>query len=42
MTLPVVTAVGALLLFGEKFHTHELAGALVTLFAIWRVAVGKI
>jgi drug/metabolite transporter (DMT)-like permease len=42
MTLPVVTAFGAFLLFGETFQAYELAGALVTLFAIWRVAVGRI
>ena len=41
MALPVVTAAGAFLFFGEKFQAHELAGALVTLFAIWRVAGGK-
>lgn len=41
MGLPVVTAFGAFLFFGETFETHELIGALVTLFAIWRVAVGK-
>lgn len=41
MALPVVTAFGAYLFFGEKFQAHELAGALVTLYAIWRVAAGK-
>lgn len=40
MALPVVTAVGAFLFFGETFQAHELAGALVTLYAIWRVARG--
>ncbi len=38
MTLPVFTAVGAYFWFGEKFEIHELAGAVVTLVAIWRVA----
>jgi hypothetical protein len=41
MTLPVVIAFGAFLFFGETFQAYELAGALVSLFAIWRVAVGK-
>jgi drug/metabolite transporter (DMT)-like permease len=41
MGLPVVTAVGAFLFFGERFQTHELVGAVLTLFAIWRVAGGK-
>jgi drug/metabolite transporter (DMT)-like permease len=41
MALPVVTAAGGFLFFGETFQAHELAGALVTLFAIWRVAGGK-
>lgn len=41
MALPVVTAAGAFVFFGEKFQAYELAGALVTLFAIWRVAGGK-
>lgn len=41
MALPVFTAVGAFLFFGEKFQVHELAGALVTLFAIWRVSGRK-
>lgn len=41
MTLPVVTAAGAFLFFGEKFHTHEFVGAVITLYAIWRVARGR-
>lgn len=41
MTLPVFTAVGAFFFFGEKFEIHEIAGAVVTLFAIWRVAARR-
>jgi drug/metabolite transporter (DMT)-like permease len=41
MALPVVTAAGGFLFFGEKFQAHELSGAVITLFAIWRVAGGK-
>lgn len=41
MALPVVTAFGAFVFFGERFQVYELAGALVSLFAIWRVAAGK-
>jgi drug/metabolite transporter (DMT)-like permease len=41
MTLPIFTAVGAFLCFGETFHAHEFIGAMVTLFAIWRVAAAK-
>ncbi len=41
MALPVVTAFGAFVFFGESFQAYELAGALVSLFAIWRVAAGK-
>lgn len=41
MTLPVFTAAGAYLFFGETFKAHELLGAVVTLVAIWRVAGRK-
>lgn len=41
MTLPIFTAIGAFFVFGEKFQPHELAGAVVTLIAIWRVAGRK-
>ena len=41
MTLPIFTAVGAFFFFGETFQMHELAGAVVTLVAIWRVAARK-
>lgn len=41
MTLPIFTAVGAFFFFGERFETHELVGAVVTLVAIWRVAGRK-
>ena len=37
MLLPVATAVGGFLFFGEVFHTVEIAGALLTLVATWRV-----
>ncbi|MGJ8632773.1 MAG: DMT family transporter [Luteolibacter sp.] len=38
MALPVFTAVGAFVFFGERFAGHELVGAVVVLVAIWRVA----
>ncbi len=41
MTLPIFTAVGAFFFFGETFQIHELAGAIITLIAIWRVAGRK-
>ncbi len=41
MTLPLFTAAGAFLFFGETFESHELVGAVVTLVAIWRVAGRK-
>ena len=37
MLLPLATAVGGFFFFGETFHPLEIAGALVTLFATWRV-----
>ncbi len=39
MLLPIVTAVGGFFLFGEAFHPLEIAGAMLTLFATWRVVV---
>lgn len=41
MTLPIFTAVGAYFLFGERLEVYELAGAVVTLVAIWRVAAQR-
>ena len=41
MLLPLVTAIGAFMMFGERFTPLELAGAALTLFATWRVAAGK-
>lgn len=41
MTLPIFTAVGSYLFFGEKFETYELLAALVVLVAIWRVAARR-
>lgn len=41
MLLPLVTAVGAFAIFGERFTMVELAGAALTLLATWRVAVSK-
>ncbi len=41
MTLPIFTAIGGFFWFGERFEFHELVGAVVTLFAIWRVASRK-
>ena len=38
MLLPLVTAAGAFVLFGERFTALELTGAALTLFATWRVA----
>lgn len=41
MLLPVVTAIGGYLCFGESFHPLEIAGAALTLFATWRVVVAR-
>jgi drug/metabolite transporter (DMT)-like permease len=41
MILPLVTAAGGFLFFGETFHPMEIAGALLTLFATWRVITGR-
>jgi drug/metabolite transporter (DMT)-like permease len=40
MLLPVVTAAGGMLVFGETFHGVELAGAALTMLATWRIARG--
>ena len=41
MLLPLATAVGGFVFFGETFHPVEIAGALLTLFATWRVVVSR-
>jgi len=41
MLLPLVTSAGAFWFFGERFTATELAGAALTLFATWRVAVPR-
>ena len=41
MTLPVFTAFGAFVFFGETFQLHELLGAILVLLAIWQVARAK-
>lgn len=41
MLLPIVTGIGGFLCFGERFHTTEILGALLTLFATWRVVAAK-
>lgn len=39
MLLPVATACGGYLFFGEVFHAVEIAGAMLTLVATWRVVM---
>jgi drug/metabolite transporter (DMT)-like permease len=41
MTLPLATSVGGFVFFGETFEPMEIAGAMVTLFATWRVVVSR-
>jgi drug/metabolite transporter (DMT)-like permease len=41
MLLPIVTAAGAFLIFGERLSPLEISGAALTLLATWRVAAGK-
>lgn len=41
MLLPIVTALGGFAFFGESFHAVEIGGALLTLFATWRVVVAR-
>lgn len=41
MLLPLATAAGGSLFFGETFHAFEIAGALLTLLATWRVVVSR-
>lgn len=37
MLLPIITAMGSGLLFGERFGPIEMIGAAITLFATWRI-----
>ncbi|NJM37829.1 MAG: DMT family transporter [Akkermansiaceae bacterium] len=41
MLLPVATAAGGWMFFGETYLPLEIAGALVALFATWRVVVSR-
>jgi drug/metabolite transporter (DMT)-like permease len=41
MLLPLATATGGYLCFGEVFQPLEIAGALLTLIATWRVVVAR-
>lgn len=41
MLLPITTSAGAWLLFTERFTGVEIAGAVVTLLATWRVASSR-
>lgn len=41
MLLPLATALGGFLFFGESFHPLEIAGASLTLLATWRVVMAR-
>src|SRR6478735_7813938 len=41
MLLPLATALGGFLFFGETFHPLEIGGALLTLLATWRVVMSR-
>jgi drug/metabolite transporter (DMT)-like permease len=41
MLLPLATALGGFLFFGETFHMLEIGGALLTLFATWLVVTSR-
>ncbi|MBK1833724.1 DMT family transporter [Roseibacillus ishigakijimensis] len=41
MLIPLLTGGGAFFLFGERLSTTELAGAVVTLFATWRISLQR-
>jgi drug/metabolite transporter (DMT)-like permease len=41
MMLPLVTAAGSYAIFGESFHWIEISGALLTLFATWRIVSSR-
>jgi drug/metabolite transporter (DMT)-like permease len=41
MLLPLATAAGGFVFFGETFHLLEITGAVLTLVATWRVVVSR-
>lgn len=41
MLLPLMTAAGSYAIFGETFHWMEITGALLTLFATWRIVSSR-
>lgn len=41
MLLPISTAIGGFLCFGETFHPLEILGASITLLATWRVIISR-
>lgn len=41
MLLPLMTAAGSFAIFGESFHWMEISGALLTLFATWRIVSSR-
>ena len=41
MLLPLVTALGGFMFFGESFHPLEIGGGLLTLLATWRVVASR-
>jgi drug/metabolite transporter (DMT)-like permease len=41
MLLPLATALGGFVFFGERFHAMEVGGALLTLLATWRVVSSR-
>ena len=41
MLLPLATAAGGFVFFGESFHPLEITGAVLTLLATWRVVVSR-
>jgi drug/metabolite transporter (DMT)-like permease len=41
MLLPLVTALGGFCFFHETFHPLEIGGALLTLFATWRMVMSR-
>ena len=41
MLIPILTGVGAFFIFGEYFTPLELTGAVITLFATWRISIAR-
>lgn len=39
MLLPIITAAGGFMFFGERFNVVEIAGAAATLFATWQIVL---